>query len=216
VTPSELLVRFREDVADEAEPYLWSDQWVLDSIADAEDMWCRLTDGISDGTTDEATLIEVVADTDWYDTHPSLLLIRSAIREDTGEPIEVLNYEDMATRGIRFNGDTGKPRALIWGIEDNKVRIWPVPDETVDVRLTVFRRPLEVTGEDAQFVIPSQYHLHLVQWVKHLAYLKEDNETFNRTRAKEQGDAFRAFCEEVKAEQRRKRHKTRVVAYGGI
>lgn len=215
MTPLELLSKFREDVGDEATPYLWGDERVLDYIADAEDMFCRLTDGISDATS-AATLISVVANTEWYDTHASIMQLRSAYRVDTGAPLTVLNHEDMATMGIRFDGRAGAVRALIWGLEDNKVRAWPVPNETVDVRLTVFRRPLVVTGEDDQLVTPSQHQQHLLKWIKHLAYLKQDVETFDRSKSEEEGSAFRAYCAQVKAEQGRKRHKPRAVAYGGI
>lgn len=216
MTPTQALAKFREDMADQVEPYLWSDARVFDYIADAEDMWCRLTDGIADATTDEATLIETEAGTDWYDTHPSVMLIRAVQNDSTGEPLRVINHEDMPTSGIRFDGRTGVPRALVWGIEDNKVRVWPVPDSTVLIRLTVFRRPLSRTKPTAEFAIPAQYHERLLHWVKHLAYLKQDAETLDSKKAELEGITFRTYCEQAKTEQRRKRHKPRAVAYGGI
>lgn len=52
--------------------------------------------------------------------------------------------------------------------------------------------------------------------MKHRAYMKQDAETFDRTKADEFEQRFNTYCEQVKREERRKGFKVRSVAYGGI
>ena len=212
-----LLALFRSEMADAAEPYLWSDADVFSYFDDAQTMFCRLTDGIADATTADVTLIEVIPTTDWVTTHPSILRIRSAIRSDTGRDVEVINRDDMPVRRWYFDGVPAAVKALIIGMEAGKARVFPKSNETVDIHLTVFRLPLtHITAADQDFEIPAEHHQHLLHWVKHRAYMKQDAETFDRTRAEEFEGRFRAYCEQVKREERRKAFKVRTVAYGGI
>lgn len=216
MTSGDLIDLFRDEMDDAVQPYLWSDDLVTGYIDDAQKMYCRLTDGIPDGTTVEVTQLSIVPTTQWYDTHASILKIREAYRTDTGKPVAVMNHEDMASQNMRFDGRSGPLGAMIIGIEDYKVRVWPVPNETVTVQMNVFRLPLvSITGDQA-LVIAEQHHRNLLLWVKHRAYSKQNAETFDRTRAKEFDDAFRAYCKAAKDEQHRAKHKPRAVVYGGI
>lgn len=211
-----LLAQFRDEMDDAAAPYLWSDALIYSYIDDAQTMFCRLTDGIPDGTTVAVTQIEVLPATEWYDTHHSILKIREAYRTDTGKPLAVMNHEDMASQNMRFDGRTGPLGAMIIGIEDYKVRVWPVPNETVTVQMNVFRLPLVAITGDAAMVVAPQHLINLLDWVKFRAYSKQNAETFDRTRAKEFEDKFRAYCKAAKDEQHRAKHKPRAVVYGGI
>lgn len=94
-----LLLLLREELMDQEEPYLWSDEFLLACQDDAQLMFCRETDGIPDDSTPEVVEIDVAPGTDRVALHPSVRLIRSAHRSDTGHPVEILNTEDMAQRG---------------------------------------------------------------------------------------------------------------------
>lgn len=215
---TELLDLFRSEMADTEEPYLWSDSDVYGYIDDAQKMFCRLTDGLDDATTPEVVDLAVGEGDDWLATHKSILKFRSAYREDTGRPVEIVNYEDLPARGWRLDSTQGPVKALITGMEKHKVRVYPVSNEEVTVKLLVFRLPLEsITDEGEQsFEIDEQHHRHLLLWVKHLAYSKQDAETFDKTKAAEFEGKFVVYCGGAKNEQGRAAHKTRVVAYGGI
>jgi hypothetical protein len=86
------------------------------------------------------------------------------------------------------------------------------------VNLSVFRLPITAITDDGdqEFEIDEQHHEHLLLWVKHRAYSKQDAETFDRTKAKEFDDAFRGYCARAKSEQDRLRRVPTPVAYGGI
>ena len=218
MTPAELLSQFRDEMSDTETPYLWGDTLVFGYIDDAQNQFCRATDGIPDASS-ALTTLSIVPPTEWYDLSPKIIKLRSAYRTDTGRPVPTYNQEKMAERAMFFDGRSGPLNAIIIGMEDAKVRVWPVPDETVTVKLTVFRYPLVTISDanaDTELEIQPQHHAHLLMWVKYRAYMKQDAETFNRTKADEFKAAFDAYCAQVKEEQRRARLVPRSVAYGGL
>lgn len=216
---SELLSLFRQEMNDNVAPYLWSDEEVFSFEDDAQKMFCRKTDGISDATTPAVVSLAVTPGTTWVNLHPAVLKIRGCVRIDTGRPVEVINREDMAPRGWYFDGTTTGPvKALVVGEEAHKARVYPKSNETVGIELLTFRLPLtEITTEgDEAFEVDAEHHRHLLLWMKHLAYSKQDAEAYDKTKAAEFEAKFIGYCEQVKEEERRKRHKVRVVMYGGI
>ncbi len=214
--PSELLSLFRVEMSDLAEPYLWSDAFIIGAIDDAQKQFARKTDGLADASTPAVVDLAVVAGLDTLPLHPSILKIRAAHRTDTGRPVEVVNQEDMDTRGAYFDGRAGRLRALVIGAEPNVVRLWPVPNETITVRLSVFRLPIVTITDDEPLEVAPQHRRHLLLWVKHLAYSVHDAETFDKTKAADFELAFETYCKRAAAEQARARYKPRTVAYGGI
>lgn len=86
------------------------------------------------------------------------------------------------------------------------------------VNLSVFRLPLttitDVGGQALE--IDEHHHTHLLLWVKHLAYDKQDAETFDRRKSDDFAARFRTYCESVKKEQDRARRVVGAVAYGGL
>jgi hypothetical protein len=214
VKPKDLLDLFRSEIDDRVEPFLWSDEDVLGYMDDAQKMFCRLTDGIADASTACVAQLQVDASTTWLDTHPSILKFRSLKRADTGRPVAVLNEEEMADHGMYFDGTTGPVRALIVGMEANRARVWPDSSEAVTLQAMVFRLPIKPLDEG--FEVAQEHRRHLLHWVKSLAYLKHDAETYDKTKSAEFEAKFRAYCAQVKEEERRKRHKPRTMAYGGL
>ena len=92
------------------------------------------------------------------------------------------------------------------------------PTETVTINLAVYRLPIVpiTTLGDQALEIDAQHHTHLLLWMKHRAYNKQDAETFDKRKSQDFKDAFLAYCEEAKREQQRARRVQGNVAYGGI
>lgn len=219
MTGQELLQLFRQEMNDLVAPYLWSDAEILAYIDDAQMMFCRKTDGVADASTADIVNIEVNAGQDWYITSPLVLKWRTAFRRDNGRPVDIVNIEDTVTQGMRFDGRSGPVSAMVIGLERTKVRVWPVPAEDVVIETTVFRLPLQPVNnatKSQQLEVDVQHHTHLLRWVKSRAYGKQDSEAFDKTKAREFEQSFLQYCEDSKIEDRRLRHKTRVVAYGGL
>src|SRR6187402_1169927 len=93
----ELKAVAREELTDQAEPYLWLDTDLYRYIDDAQKMFCRKTDGISD-VSSTLTTLSVVPNQGFITLDRRILRIRAAYRADTGAPIEVMNFQDMQAR----------------------------------------------------------------------------------------------------------------------
>lgn len=212
-----LLSLFRAEVRDQAEPYLWSDVEIFSYIDDAQKMFCRLQGGIADASS-AVTQLLVSADDVFAPISPLILKLRGARRSDDGRDIEILNFEDLQAGhdGVRLDYTVGDIKALVVGVEANKVRLVHIPREDQYIELIVYRLPLgTITAAGQQLEIDEHHHRHLLHWMKHLAHQKQDAETYDRGRADMFRAEFLAYCDQAKAEREKREHKYRTVAYGG-
>jgi len=107
---------------------------------------------------------------------------------------------------------------MVIGSEVGKVK-WVSPPAADDVALLqVYRLPLTRIVDETHTLseVNEDYHIHLLDWMKHLAYLKRDSETYNKRASDEHRAAFIQTCAEAKAEMDRYRSKVRTVQYGGL
>lgn len=215
---TDLVDQYRSEMGDTEKPYLWSDQLIYGYAGDAQKQFCRWTNGISDARTPAVTQLAILPGTQWYETHPSILKVRTVQRADTGRNVALVNAERMSQFGVQFDGRTGPLKHLVMGLEAHALRAWPVPNETVTVEMSVFRLPLTAITDDGDQVleIDEQHHSHLLLWMKHLGYDKQDAETFDRRKSDDFAQRFSTYCAEAKKEQDRARRVVGAVAYGGI
>jgi hypothetical protein len=211
---TELHDLFRVEMHDVETPYLFGSTAIYTYIDDAQKQFCRLTEGIEDA---RSFTITIVPNVEWYDISPKILKLRTARVASSGAVIAVVNQERAAQAGVRFDGRIGPVRHLVAGAEKNALRANPVPRTDSPeglVNLEVFRLP-ETVGEDEELEIDEQHHLHLLLWVKHLAYGNQDIDVFDRRKSDDFEGKFRAYCARAKAEQVRARRQTGAVQYGG-
>ena len=222
----ELLGLFRSDVVDDAEPYLWSDAEIYQYMNDAYFMFVRLTGGIADGSSSVTTLVaaEGVSTTA---IDKSVMRVRTAKNVTRGHPIKVINVQDVDTLTsedygvIRIGSDVDTPgdvQYMIIGEQDDYVRWIHLPDEDTTVQLVIERLPLTpitTTGE-AFSGVREEHHYHLMKWMRHLAYRKQDADTFNLAKSDQERDDFIAYCAMAKTEKGIRKHKVRTTSYGGI
>ena len=224
----ELFDTFREDVVDTELPYLWTDKEVVEYADAAYRMFVRLTTGIADFTSD-VTRIDLVAGEDIVELDPSILRVMSATLVSTTANIEVLNAPDLpllfqtnvdygSLRTLTMKNEPGTPRWMIMGMEKNKAKIIKIPTVDDQIQMFVYRLPIEriVDGNHPLDEVSEDHHRYLLDWMKHLAYKKQDTETFDKTKSEKAENDFKAYCSLCKSEWERYKHKTRVVEYGGI
>lgn len=209
---TELLGIFRQEVADVETPYLWADALVYTYIDDAQKQFCRWTYGIADSRSFK---LNIKPATDWYRTDPRILKLRSVHDAVTGRDVPIVPSEKMAARGMRFDNRVGVPQALVPDLDDNMLRIWPIPNALGTLSLRTFRLPTTVAAGD-DFEIRDEHQLNLLLWVKHRAYGVQDSETTDKRKAAEYRDAFQAYCATAKLEQDRLLRPAGCVAYGGV
>lgn len=223
---TELLEAFRLDTDDLSEPPLWSDTEIYRYMSDACFQFIRLTGGVADFTS-EACEIPITAGEATSELHPSVLRVMSARRRSDNREIEVVNVTDLEAvyrtdYGLRVNeflDDTPGPvRRMVLGMQRGIVRWVQVPEFDDSVALTLYRLPLRAIDGPNQTLddIEEMHHIHLLDWMRRLAYLKKDVETLSPRESERSGQTFLAYCEQVKAEWERYKHKTRVVRYGGL
>lgn len=215
---------FRAQVRDDVYPYLWSDSEIYVYMNDAQKMFVRLTNGIFD-VSSCATEVDVIAGEKYSDLHPSILTIREAYLAN-GDKLKIVNLGDADTlytsdygvvKSLSVQNLPGKIQYMVIGEEKGKCRWIMIPQENTTVTLKIARLPLtDITKENQKLELDSEHHIHLIEWMKHLAYNKHDGDTFNPTASAESDARFRIYCDFVWKEWERYRHKPRSVVYGGL
>lgn len=213
----ELLTRFRIDTRDEGSPPLWSDADIYTYLNDAQQMFCRLTGGIADATSSECARVKARTGVSYAVLSPRILKIRAAFGAD-GRRLQMVNFEklesDSSLSKDLFAGTAGVVNTLVTGMEPNRVKLIKTPEADETLNLIVYRLPLdEITGAGFELEVDEQHHLGLLTWMRHLAHLKTDAETYDRGRADQFDREFRAYCEQAKGEKDRREHVHRTVAF---
>lgn len=226
MTPNELLNLFRSEVDDKALPYLWSDEEFYAYLNEAHDLFVRLIGGLADRRSPMTKLTYKSGDQfKKYDDR--ILRIKGAF-DETNTIISVRNLDNFETGyldddyGSRYrasldDGVTGPIKYLITDIDANEIQFYPIPDHDGFIRLYVYRRPLEeITGGSSNLEIPAHHHLNLLNWVKYRAYMKQDVEAFDGTKAAEFRQAYTDWIVQAKKEKSSREDRKRIVSYGGI
>jgi hypothetical protein len=188
-------------------------------------MFVRLTGGITDFTS-EACSIAIATGERVADCHPSILRVLTAQRASDDAELKIVNITDLntvspsdygAVRSLLRDTSTGAVHTMIIGRQKNKVEFISTPVADDEALLSVYRLPLDTISGAGQELseVEDHHHIYLLDWMKHLAYRKQDADTFDKARSEECGQNFEKYCAFSKGELERTRHKTRVVQYGG-
>lgn len=230
----DLLARFRSEVSDEDQPFLWSDPEVLQYAIEAQDMFVRRTGGIHDVTVDAASagttrLPDLVITTDQpYTAHsPYILRIRSGRVLTAKRDVTFIQESDMRaimvrdygfSQGLTFDDtDKGEVQWGVLGVRDEFVRWVRVPAADDTCRLHFMRLPYpRIVVQEDDLEINEQYHPHLLDWMKYLAYSKQDAETRDDKRAAEFRSSFLDYSVLADKEMERQRYRPRMTRYGGL
>lgn len=193
MTREELVRRFRHDVDDTGEPYMWSHDWVIDALDDAvveAAVRKRLLYAAGDPVLCRITL---TPGTSVYPLHPALyelvdVRLKGACRPD---PLRIMSVEALTDIDSEWRDRTGQPRWLIQ--DDTTLRFVPTPDTAGIVELEGYRLPLEKLDDDGSVPeIHSAHHRMLLEWVKYMAYSIPDTDKIDLERA---GVAERNFTQ---------------------
>jgi hypothetical protein len=226
MTVEELLDLFRKEVGDEAKPHLWSDSEFFIYLNDAHDMFVRMIGGIADRRS-AITKISYNAGDQFKKYDERIQRIKGAFDADN-RIIKIRNLDNFESGyleddyGMKYSeglddGRTGPIKYLVTDVEVNEIQFYPIPNSDGSVRLFVYRRPLEeITDLDGTLEIPAYQHLCLLDWVKYKAYLKQDVETFNGTKAAEFRQTFTDYVEQAKKDKKAREDRKRIVSYCGI
>ena len=227
---SDLLEQFRFEMVDTAKPYLWSDKEAWGYMSDAYKTFVRLIGGIADFTSD-LSRADIVAGEAIGEYSTKILRVMSAWRVSDGAEIAVVNPPDITfkrdtdyglVRPMYIDSTPGPVRYMVIGGERGKCKWVQVPEVDDTAQLYIYRMPKDEIANDGSGAgfefdeIDEEHVTNLCLWMRYRGYMKSDADAYDRGRADEFKEAFVAYCSQAKAEAERKKHKTRVVHYGGL
>lgn len=242
-TADELVERFRKDVDDEVggsggEDFLWSEQEVLEYMYEAQREFVRRTQILrkTHPFTPEVTQITYTAPTgtpvpqDGFVTYnPSIIRpLRARMTNNANrDPLQILTVEDLDEGfhirdfGLIFTTDwqnkVGPARFLITNLQEDMYRLVPIPliDDTLE--LTVLHMPLDDVTCGAELEVSEREdQLTLLLYMKSLAFLKQDADTYDKDLAQNFEAAFEKKADNRRREIRRARFRHQGMRYGGI
>lgn len=216
MTPKELASYFRDQVHDTKKPYLWTDTEVLRYMNLAYFDWVRLIGGLRDASSDLTQLV-LPAGVEVFDLDRRIIKILSAKLADAsaGKPaLRILSSQDYEALSLPTR--TGTVRALVFGEGESSLRVLDTPAEATTVKLVVRRLPLEnVTLASDAFEVRDEHTEFLVYGMMQRAYLKDDQDTYNKGFSDRAGTMFQAEAARAKVDSERANHAPRPVQYGG-
>ena len=207
----EFITRFRDAVHDVAEPYFWTDGEIVAYLNEAVQEACERAKLIEERSMSLALL----AGQDTYDLHPSVFEVKRLSL--LGRPLNETCVEELDCDAPGWELRTGLPRWFIFeqasGAQPPRVRLAPTPAMVEVAGLTVYRGALKELSADiptARPEIPSRFHERLMDWVMHRAYLQQDAEVFDPSKAATSLALFaQAFGERPDANVQRKQRDKR-------
>lgn len=164
--------------------------------------------------------LNIVAGTSDYSLDARIIRLKYAELDTTGKILEPVEIEDLI--GIQnWRGQTGTPNSYIVDESDATIRLYPTPVVNDTAYLTYYRLPLLDLDWDTNTLTPeisSEYQIEMLDYAAYLAYMKDEANTFDPTRAASYLTLFDSNFGNTSAysEQRRKRSVGRGVRYGGI
>lgn len=215
---NELIAVFRNETADVEAPYLWTDDEVIAYLNDAYTMFVRFLGGVPDSTSGICT-IPFLANATTVALDPAIIRVVRAFRDSDGAEVNIIENTDtpLVKDGtgklslLRVGSSTGPVQFLVLGSDPLSASLHPVPLIADSLVMQVRRLPTTalVAGTGTPSDIRSEHHLHLLKWVKSLAYRKQDSDTLDLEKAQLNETLFLEYCAQSVNEQERMRRKSR-------
>lgn len=181
----ELIASVRNRLDDKVEPFLWDTSELTQYINTAVIEACIRAELILDARTPAVCKINLQAGQGEYDLHSKVLFIKSATIGTAPRtklykattPLLDANCND-------FPIGTGVPQYYVLDVGTGRVGVYPIPEANNEMWFYVSRLPLvSLSDPGSTPEIPELYHFGLIHWACHEAYLKEDAETKDETKA---------------------------------
>ncbi len=164
-------------------PQLWSDADLNHYLNEAEREAAIRMRCLTDSTTFTLTL---VSGRRFYALDPLILEVFEARLGGKPAPLYKTSQHELDQNVWDWQTHTGD--VSHWFMENwNQLGVYRTPGAEQAggvITLSVVRRPLvDMEGDDDEPEIPEHFHADLLDWAEHLAFLKNDADTFNKARA---------------------------------
>lgn len=232
---SELILRFRQEVDDAELPgdgddsdSLWKCEEILEYIDLAQKEFARKTKLLRDASTTSVTELTLTADDPWTTLSPRVIKIVRANLGSTGRKVEVKEFHEMDRGsysddyGIRTMSDwetaKGEPCILVTDMEKDRLRVVPIPTADDTVNLIVDRLPIDdiISTTSVLEITEIEHQRAMLEYMRHLAYLKQDADTYDKALSEEMFDKFIERVSVYSRERENVRNRVGTTGYGGI
>lgn len=182
MTLGELIAQARLELDDVEEDYLWTDPELISYANEAQEQACRRSRLIVDSSNTEICVIPVLANTSLYDLDERIIAIRDVTLDGRSKELSGNTVSELNECVSSWRIQTGEPSAIVTDYETGKLKLFPIPEVDGVIRLRVVRMPLVklVALNDVPEIKP-HYHMSIVHWIKHRAYLKKDADTLDKS-----------------------------------
>lgn len=181
-----LIRRFRVLSSDKEEPYLWSDDELMDWLSDAQDQACIRGRLLRDDSTPAVCRITMAPGQHTYPLHPKVYeLISVRLKPANGDRPRDLLLVSREWLDAERPCWRDEDRPACYAIQnDTSLRIVGATAPGDELLLECYRLPMRALSLDTQRPeIHEAHHEHLIQWVLHKAYSVTDAEAFDANRA---------------------------------
>jgi hypothetical protein len=179
----DLIDEFRLDAKDEGTPPFWSDAFLSRVASQAEQETCRRGALILDSSSPFCS-ISFGAGDNLLKLDGKILEIRRAKISIPGRKIDPVTSSHLDRNSDQWESETGEPLAYVTDYQTGHIRLYPTPTAADEIQLTVRRLPLaDLVDDNDEPEIRPESHLGLVQWMLYRAYMRQDADTFNPTKA---------------------------------
>lgn len=211
MTVAEFIAAFRLDLRDGEPDPLWSNAEIvsyLNAAVQEANERALLTE-------DRSMSVALVPGQSMYSLHPSVFRVKRAVLR--GRPLDEMSFEELDGLHCGWEAWAGLPRAFVVeqasGVLPMRLRLVGIPSAADTLALTVYRgalKPLSVDRPTDKIELPERFHFGLKDWAYRCAYLKQDTETLDKTKAAEYELLFeRAFGQRPDANVQRKQRDRR-------
>ena len=196
MTLRELLDRFRTLANDKVVPYFWADDEVIIWLNDAQEEAAIRGRLLHSNDDADRCRIAVSAGVNVYQYDDSVYEIDGvSFREDFEVPhqcVRLVSMEELSRCLPDWKTAKGTPRYALQ--DDRRLTLYPAPDKTGTLFLSVYHAPNKVLIHDDDVPeIHSLHHKHLLDWALYQAFSIPDSEMFDPNRASQAEERFTRY-----------------------
>lgn len=195
----------------------WSNEELVSFLTQAEREIARRAQVLDDDTG--LYDITTISGTNEYALDPKILEVLEA--EYDGKQLSQVQTSDLR-KIYKWRDQAGVPSAIAMDAGTRKIIMYPNPDSVYPISIVVRRLPLIdlswETAESASPEIPEFHHFGMLNYAAYLAYMKDEANSLDPSRAGQYKSLFEQDYPAVSmsAEVKKLRNRGRTVNYGGI
>ncbi|MGH8562720.1 MAG: hypothetical protein ACREXW_01015 [Gammaproteobacteria bacterium] len=182
MTADEIDCAFRGRVDDKVAPFLWSAEDVRSYRSEAIREYCRRVP-IVDNATASVCQINVTANQPTYALQGSVLFVNRVKLASQEHPLRDFERDTLDEYRAGWETETGTPEGWIEPMT-GFITLVPIPVAADKLLLEVGRLPLEDIHQGSdEPEIQQKDHFVLLDWMCHLAYLKQDADAYDQAKS---------------------------------